>query len=145
MEPVQTQVPTKSKLRRAIAEQYGSWLWGQRSRKPKAERVANVLEYRRLRSQLNAGQYVEEINARGNVVHRDIDADLLLGFVGHSSYAYDNFLLKRGWRQWETENDAGFFACYVHLEKRLTAMAAELLDMELFYGPTSGERPSLAE
>ena len=152
MEANETKKLTKNQLRRAIGEQLGNWLWGRRSKKPKSERVQAILEYRRLRASLDAGQYVDELNARGNIVHRDIDADLLLGFKGGSRYPYDQKLCASGWKQYDTDQDAPYFGCWVHIEKRMTmcycegdrilvicptmeTLKAELDNMAQFYGP----------
>lgn len=154
METNQSNMHTKSQLRRLVGEQMGSWLWGRRSGKPKAERVTAILEFRRLRAMFNAGQFVDEVNARGNTVHRDIDADRMVGFKGNSRYVYDTMLCSdKGWQQYDTDQDAPYFGCWVHLEKRMTmcycegdrtlvvcptveTFKAELADMERFYGPT---------
>lgn len=145
-------LPTKHALRRSMWEKYGSWMWSRRTRNTKDVRVALVLAYRELRRQLNAGQYVDEKNVRGNIVYRDIDADLLLGFRFGDRHGYDRRLLAQGWEQWDTTQDASYFGCWIHTSERRTmcyvegdrvlvqcpdedSFAAELADMERFYGP----------
>ena len=143
---------TKSNLRKKMHESLGSWLWARHSKKAKHERVVHAVEYRRLRRMLSTGEYVDEVNGRGNIVLRDIDADLSLGFKSGSRYAYDSKLCEAGWKQYDTDQDASYFGCWVHLEQRKTmcyyegdrilvvcptteSFKAELEDMERFYGP----------
>ncbi|ABF12862.1 MULTISPECIES: hypothetical protein [Cupriavidus] len=145
-------LPTKHELRRQMHEALGSWLYARRATsKTKQERAEHVLDYRRRRNQLAAGMYREEVNARGNTVHRDLDADLALGFVSRDRYVYDSKLCGAGWQQYDTDQDAPYFGCWVNLEKRWTmcyaegdrilvkcpseeSLKAELADMDRFYG-----------
>jgi hypothetical protein len=143
---------TKHALRRKMSERHGSWLWARHSRAAKSVRVSHVLAFRQLRTQFRAGDYINEVNARGNIVWRDQDVDAMLGFQSGSRHAYDERLLPAGWQQYDTSNDAWYFACFVHRDRRMTmtyvegdrvlvecptlqSFAAELLDMERFYGP----------
>ncbi|KWN05906.1 hypothetical protein WT83_27900 [Burkholderia territorii] len=152
MDKVETTKLTKHRLRSEMEERHGHYLWLRRAGCQKAERVACILDYRKLRSRLLAGDYINEVNARGNVVHRDRDADATMGFRGGSRYAYDFRILQDGWQQYDTEQDASYFGCWVHIERRLTmcyaegdrilvecptleSFRAELADMERFYGP----------
>ena len=147
-------LPTRHELRRTMYDALGSWLYARRAKsKTKAERVRHVLAYRSRRSELAMGMYRDEVNARGNLVLRDVDADQALGFVGRDRYPYDNKLLPAGWQQYDTNQDAPYFGCWVHVEKRWTmcycegdrvlvkcpsedSLKAELLDMARFYGST---------
>lgn len=156
--PTEEKTVTKNVLRRTMWDAYGNWYWQKRWGQPKAERVRHVLEYRRLRGLLNAGAYIDEANERGNVIHRDVDADAVLGFRGGSRYAYDGRL--QGWRQFDTSNDASYFGVWVNLESRSImtycegdrtlvvcptdeSLKAELDSMEAFYGPTPASMMSI--
>ena len=84
------------------------------------------------------------INERGNTVTDE--------FVGDSDrYQYDNALLPRGFAQYDTEQDAWYFGCWVHVGKReiwtyaegdlsvvrcptVDSFRAELAHMAAFYG-----------
>lgn len=152
MDAGKTKQHTKHRLREAVNEAFGNYQWRVRIGAPQEVRVACALEYRRLRALFRAGDYVDEVNARGNVVYRDQDADVIMGFKGGDRYAYDFRILKDGWQQYDTDQDASYFGCWVHLERRITlcyaegdrivvqcptleSFRAELADMERFYGP----------
>jgi hypothetical protein len=143
---------TKHALRRKMLEKYGSWFWARRTRSAKAVRVEHIVAYRALRARIKAGDYVDEVNARGNIVHRSQDVDVILGYQFGARYGYDQRLLQNGWQQYDTDQDAPYFGCWVHVEQRKTmafvegdrvlvecptlmSFAAELLNMERFYGP----------
>ena len=118
-------LPTKHELRRKLGEAYGAWFWrnpGRFAHKPgpegKADRVRLILEYRQHRAALRAGQCRDEVNARGNLVLRDVDADAAIGIRSPGDrYGYD-FGPCRSWVQFDTRQDASYFGVWVHPESR---------------------------
>ena len=84
------------------------------------------------------------INTRGNTVYTE--------FVGDSSrYPYDAKLVPMGFQQYDTDQDAWYFGCWVHVGKRevwtyaegdlsvvrcptVESFKAELAHMAAFYG-----------
>lgn len=93
-------------------------------------------------------------NDSGVTTLYDEKADAALGLPrGTSRYFYDLELLKRGWRQYDTDQDAAYFGVWVHPQKMeimtyaeddrsfsraatQDAFKCELERMEEFYGPT---------
>lgn len=105
------------------------------------------------------------LNARGNEIYRDIEADIRVGDTRPDRwasrdaycerdeagrYAYDELLT--GWKQYDTNQDASYFGVWVNVPERkvfsytegdrclvvcptLESFRAELEDMERFYGP----------
>ncbi len=83
----------------------------------------------------------------------DSEADAAIGLrAGGSRYFYDLALLPRGWKQYDTTQDASYFGVWIHQQKMevmtyaegdrslvqcqtLEAFKAELAEMEKFYGP----------
>jgi len=89
----------------------------------------------------------KEINERGNEIIRGSD-------FGGDRYRYDFKICttEKGWRQFDTDQDAHYFGVWVNMEKRQTftycegdtvlvicptaeSFAAELDSMHEFYGP----------
>jgi hypothetical protein len=149
---------TKHELRRAMGEAYGAWYWrtpGRFAHKAgpdgKAERVAYILKYRARRAELSAGTFRPEVNARGNVVLRDHDADRALRLRNAGDrYAYD-FGPCRAWIQFDTRQDAIYFGVWVNPDNRQIftycegdrilvtcptpeSFRTELIDAKEFYG-----------
>jgi len=61
----------------------------------------------------------QETNDRGNAVLRE--------HVGGDRYRFDFDLCRseRGWKQWDTEQDASYFGIWVHVERRQVVVFAE--------------------
>lgn len=94
----------------------------------------------------------ENINGNGNFVLRAEAADHALGVPRQPArYGYDLMLIKRGYRQYDTHQDAWYFGVWVHLTDWIVftyaegdrtlvqclnrdAMRAELADMAQCYG-----------
>lgn len=91
------------------------------------------------------------INARGNTVLMNEEADLGLGFVRGGAHAYERRLTKAGWQVYRTLHDAWYFGVFVDVagmqimtysdfERQLVVCAnedafqAELESMAEFYG-----------
>lgn len=93
------------------------------------------------------------LNERGNEVYRDFDADKKLGIRSQREdrYYYD-FTALKGWRQYDTDQDASYFGVWVDVPNRMTftyaegdrclvicptldSFKAELADAAAFYGP----------
>lgn len=110
-------------------------------------------ELKSLQAAFAQGLFVEEHNARGNMVLRDDEADFALSLVaGRSRYFYDARLVPFGWKQYDTAQDANYFGVWVNLDTRqiftyaegdrclvtcptAESFQAELADAERFYGP----------
>jgi hypothetical protein len=93
-----------------------------------------------------------ETNERGNAIYRDFEADRKLGIHrGEDRYYYDFEALK-GWRQFDTSQDAWYFGVWVNICERMTftyaegdrtlvicptleSFKAELANAAEFYGP----------
>lgn len=86
----------------------------------------------------------ERVNAQGNTI-------VSWFLVDAQRYRYDAKLLRAGWQQWDTDQDAHYFGVWVHATKRETFtycegdcyqvfcvdaahFRAELADMERVYG-----------
>jgi hypothetical protein len=149
---------TRKQLRDAMGQAYGAWYWRQPGlfafkpgKECQAERVLHILTYRRLRADLRAGRCVPSMNARGNELVSNEDADIALGFRGGDRYTYDDRL--KGWHQFDTWQDAPYFGVWFNDKTRQTftycegdrtlvncpspeTYAAELADMIAFYQRT---------
>jgi hypothetical protein len=146
----------RTEARRKWGEAYGAWYWAKRWKKPQAEIVAHILDYRRYRAIWQAAP--NEVNERGNTIYRDQDADRRLGAntsgeilgIPDSRYFYD-FGVLQSWQQFDTKQDASYFGVWVNIAERKTFtycegdrtlvecpdddhLKAELDDMVRFYG-----------
>lgn len=146
----------RTAARRKWGEAYEAWYWAKRHKYEQAEIVAHILEYRKYRTIWQNAPH--EINDRGNIIYRDQDADRQMscrwGRVGRPEdrYVFDfEILVPKGWKQFDTRQDASYFGVWVNLEKRMTFtfaegdrtlvvcaddahLKAELDDMVRFYG-----------
>jgi hypothetical protein len=94
-----------------------------------------------------------EINDRGNAIYRGPEADSRIGGRGSDRYGYDADLCatRKGWRQFDTDQDACYFGFWVNVQERKTftycegdrilvecptrqSFIEELRDAETFYG-----------
>ena len=110
---------TKYQLERQIGELQGSIYWHGRG----TFLVENVEELKEklavLEKRLEDGDYVPELNERGNTIARS--------FHSTERYLFDFQLCSRekGWEQYDTSQDAWYFGVWVHPEKREIVTYAE--------------------
>ena len=144
----------RNQVRRLMGRAWGNIAYSLHSRRHgeanKAETVALILEYRRLRKLLKTAP--PEINPRDNIVWRDEEADQRIGFCGGDRYRYDfDDKFRKEWEQFDTHQDAWYFGVWVNIKERKTftyaegdrtlvecptleSFKAELADAERFYG-----------
>jgi hypothetical protein len=152
----------KTKARRKWGEAYSNWYWANRhkghpeffaGKHTKAERVAFILEMRKYRELMKTAP--PETNERGNTIYRDEDADRFLKTPTQREdrYCYDFKYLTpaKGWKQYDTSQDAWYYGVWVNIKERMTFsycegdrtlcvcpdddhLRAELADMAAFHG-----------
>lgn len=120
----------KTECRNLSGKAYGNWYWSQPGKfneKPKAERVALILEYRKYRELAKIAPF--ETNSRGNSILRDEDAWDLLGITRRPQdrYAFDFKYCRSedGWIQYDTHQDASYFGVWCNPSKLQTVTYAE--------------------
>jgi len=149
---------TKRETRTAMNRAWANWYVAKHNLYGKTyqqrDRVAAILEYRRMRKHLANGDYSIERNPRGNILWHDGDADLRA--TGRYANATDRYFYDCGplksWTQYDTESDASYHGVWVHLPTRRIftytegdrtlvecesdeSFKAELAEMARFYGP----------
>ena len=136
----------RDELQRKIGELYGKVYWHDRGTFP----VENVQLMRKelaiLEWQMAAGDFEPEVNDRGNIIERS--------FASLDRYHFDFNVCtpSKGWKQFDTKQDASYFGVWVNIEARkvltycegditrvdcptIESFRAELEDLEKFYGP----------
>jgi hypothetical protein len=129
----------KTEARRKWGEAYGNWYWANRHRnnpaaawaqKTKAESVALILDIRKYRQLMRTAP--AEQDEHGNTIYRDEDADKFLKIrtVARGTderYRYDfNYLTpSKGWKQYDTNQDAWYFGIWVNIAERMVFSYAE--------------------
>ncbi len=137
---------TRHQLEKKIGELQASLYWHERGTFPVSDYNQVKTDLEKLEEDLKAGRFKEEINEKGNIVERS--------FRRGDRYHFDfkECHPSKGWKQYDTDQDAWYFGMWVHVEKRqiLTyaegditlvkcpiteSFKAELKAMADFYGP----------
>lgn len=125
-------VKTHFQLHRDMMGAWANWAYcTQYNRKhpghyAKAKLADYVLAYRRARAALKAGEFVPEVNSRGNTVWRNEFATSRLGLRGnYFSDFYDYSRQLPGWEHLPTWQDASYFGVIYNRESRFVFTYAE--------------------
>lgn len=119
---------TRHQLLSAMGQARGGWAFCRNYNKhkpghyPKAKTAGYAAEYRRLRAAYRRGEFVPEVNERGNTILRDGEADqaLKVSFRRWQGDVWSFHKAIAGWEHLPTWQDADYFGVYFDRKTRRT-------------------------